>query len=1117
MKFSWIICLFVYIFAGFNGNISIKIIDSTKFDDNYLDNNADNDLPTLDMISRDGYPAEAHIVTTEDGYLLSLHRIPGGLDSQAVFLQHGLLGSSADWVISGRGKALAYLLYDSGYDVWLGNARGNTYSRAHIHWSIDDAKFWNFTFHEMGIHDLTAVIPYVTNLKHDKLIYIGHSMGTTMGFVMASERPDIASNIRFMISLAPVAFMKNIKSPLRIVAPFASDIEIVTHFLGVNEFLPQNIFIKYLAKYGCKLNTVEKNICENIMFAICGFDETQFNMTLLPVILGHTPAGSSIKNMLHFAQQINSGQFQQYDYGARKNLEFYNTTYAPSYNVTKFKVPLALFYADNDWLAAPKDVKTLYGKLRGHITMNRINDPHFNHLDFLWAIDARKLVYNQVLALVNKYTADLIQQDGYEVESHDIITEDGYVITIQRIPGKYDSIPVLMLHGFCADSEIWIMNGKNHSLPYILADTGFDVWLGNVRGNSYGKSHIYLSPSDPAFWNFSIHELGMYDLPRIILYINELTRQQVIIIGYSMGASMGLIMNANRHDMDYAVRLMIYFGPPIFMNTAVISSNRLIHQFNHIKPLLDSIGIYVWPLGSDFIKYLAKNRCPSNNLTMKICTEIILSNFGYDHTHVSHSTLEMLINHITDTTSTMVMNHFVQWMGSGYFRQYDYGILRNIIKYKRIIPPDYDLIGIKIPTAIFCGKSDAYVSLQACYQLYNLLPNKAGLFKVDDDKFSHLHFGLAENAHDLVYKKLLNDLILPLTSSQYDLDIDSDVPHMIRRAGYEAESHFVTTEDGYIIEIHRIPGRVGSIPVFLQHGLFGSSNTWVLTGKNHSLVYLLADEGYDVWIGNIRGSTYGKVHMNMTTTDPRFFNFSIYELGMYDLTAEVSYVNNLTSKSLILIPFSMGSPMSLIMSSERPEMQSKVRLIIHLAPGVYMSHFVCDLLGISEMLPTTRFIRIFTKYLCNYSTIQKLFCKEIIMTVLGFNRPEFDTAMVPIFLNYAPDTTSLLVLMQYAQWAKSANFCRYDYGERKNLAIYNSTKPPNYNISKVKIPSVVFYANNDLFVPPVDAVRLYDSLSNKLGIYKVDDPNFTHTDFRFAIHARSLVYNHILKIIKDYQ
>lgn len=38
--------------------------------------------------------------------------------------------------------------------------------------------------------------------------------------------------------------------------------------------------------------------------------------------------------------------------------------------------------------------------------MYRINDPHFNHLDFLWAIDARKLVYNQVLALVNEYTVN---------------------------------------------------------------------------------------------------------------------------------------------------------------------------------------------------------------------------------------------------------------------------------------------------------------------------------------------------------------------------------------------------------------------------------------------------------------------------------------------------------------------------------------------------------------------------------------------------------------------------------------------------------------------------------------------------------------------------------------
>lgn len=58
------------------------------------------------MIKRAGYPAEAHIVTTEDGYLLTVHRIPGRTGSRAVFLQHGLLESSADWIITGREKSL---------------------------------------------------------------------------------------------------------------------------------------------------------------------------------------------------------------------------------------------------------------------------------------------------------------------------------------------------------------------------------------------------------------------------------------------------------------------------------------------------------------------------------------------------------------------------------------------------------------------------------------------------------------------------------------------------------------------------------------------------------------------------------------------------------------------------------------------------------------------------------------------------------------------------------------------------------------------------------------------------------------------------------------------------
>merc|ERR1712130_997471 len=66
-----------------------------------------NNLPTPELIRSNGYPAEEHWVTTPDGYILALHRIPHGLTNKdlegprpVILVQHGLLCSSADWAIS---------------------------------------------------------------------------------------------------------------------------------------------------------------------------------------------------------------------------------------------------------------------------------------------------------------------------------------------------------------------------------------------------------------------------------------------------------------------------------------------------------------------------------------------------------------------------------------------------------------------------------------------------------------------------------------------------------------------------------------------------------------------------------------------------------------------------------------------------------------------------------------------------------------------------------------------------------------------------------------------------------------------------------------------------------
>nr|CAD7266673.1 unnamed protein product [Timema shepardi] len=183
-------------------------------------------LTVPQIIQLHGYPVETHRILTEDGYILTLHRIPGsGLSpprpgKKPVLLQHGILSCSVDWIIMPNG--LGYLLADAGYDVWMGNSRGNTYSSSHVELSIEDPEFWKFSWHEMGIYDLPATIDYILEqTMQKKLYYIGHSMGNTMFYVLCSMRPEYNAKIRAQFSLAPVAFVEHIHSKYQMVAFFS--------------------------------------------------------------------------------------------------------------------------------------------------------------------------------------------------------------------------------------------------------------------------------------------------------------------------------------------------------------------------------------------------------------------------------------------------------------------------------------------------------------------------------------------------------------------------------------------------------------------------------------------------------------------------------------------------------------------------------------------------------------------------------------------------------------------------------------------------------------------------------------------------------------------------------
>lgn len=101
----------------------------------------------------------------------------------------------------------------------------------------------------------------------------------------------------------------------------------------------------------------------------------------------------------------------------------------------------------------------------------------------------------------------------------------------------------------------------------------------------------------------------------------------------------------------------------------------------------------------------------------------------------------------------------------------------------------------------------------------------------------------------------------------------------MRKAGNPAEEHQVKTSDGYLLKAIRIPGgRDGKPfnpllpPVVLVHGFVGSSRDYVLMGPERSLGFLLANDGYDVWLPNMR-FTRSATHVTKSKQDPSYWDF----------------------------------------------------------------------------------------------------------------------------------------------------------------------------------------------------------------------------------------------------
>eukprot|EP01113_Clastostelium_recurvatum_P014731 TRINITY_DN18043_c0_g1_i1.p1 TRINITY_DN18043_c0_g1~~TRINITY_DN18043_c0_g1_i1.p1 ORF type:complete len:282 (+),score=64.15 TRINITY_DN18043_c0_g1_i1:83-928(+) len=279
----------------------------------------------------------------------------------------------------------------------MANVRGNTYSMTNTNYPPSDDEFWAWSYDEMAQYDLPSVISYALKVSgQSSLSYVGHSQGTTMGFI-GFEDPDLASKVNVFVALAPVAWLHHCGSILLTLLAKIND-SIIYEVIGRRDFSPDTAELEKLLPELC---TYEPNACKNIMSIIMGWDTSNLNSTMMPVFLAHEPSGTSVPNMIHYSQVVDAEVFQAFDYGPQGNMQHYNQTTPLTYHPERITIPIVLFSGGQDYLSDPTDVAQLVSVLKTVVYHKVI--PSYAHLDFVWGTDAATEIYADVLKWIGTY------------------------------------------------------------------------------------------------------------------------------------------------------------------------------------------------------------------------------------------------------------------------------------------------------------------------------------------------------------------------------------------------------------------------------------------------------------------------------------------------------------------------------------------------------------------------------------------------------------------------------------------------------------------------------------------------------------------------------------------
>jgi len=336
---------------------------------------------------RFGCSCDVYEAVTKDGFVLVIQNIyPSKITKQektqrtAVILQHGLLQNSEVFVTNEE-HSLAFYLANKGYDVWLGNNRGNT---GNIYLDSSTEQYWDWCLDDLAKYDFPTTVEFVTSkISHSRLVFIGHSQGYAQAFAGVCINPQLASKLKLLVGLAPPIF---VRSPSNFALDYMKSASSPVYFqlFGKTMFIPALMWVQNLLP-----SNVFSVMAYGMFHYLFGWGDSRWDKTRKFKYFQCTPTLTSSKLVHHWFKILREGQLVGFG-DTKEDAE----CYSPDRQIA---CPIALFYGDKDSVV---DAQRLLAASSQHKLQAAVKFEGFEHMDLIWSKDAHTEVYPHIHNLI---------------------------------------------------------------------------------------------------------------------------------------------------------------------------------------------------------------------------------------------------------------------------------------------------------------------------------------------------------------------------------------------------------------------------------------------------------------------------------------------------------------------------------------------------------------------------------------------------------------------------------------------------------------------------------------------------------------------------------------------